>query len=709
MIWRRHCSLLVLSAAMSFLGGCSSDSSDTPDPAAAGGAGGSAGQGGAGSGGATAGSGGATAGSGGKAAGSGGATAGSGGNAAGSGGNAAGSGGTGGAGGGVADNPDCDPLVPTQCGYPFPSDRYLVDDAKMPSGKRVAFGATTLPVYLGGSHVDPKNWSDSDGFSPGQAPLTHLPGATVTGLPTQDTIADSLKPGCPTVLINAETGELVPHFAELDVSSADESDQAFLIRPVVRLKDKTRYIAAIRGVVDKAGAPLAPSPAFQALRDKTPDASIEARRDHYEALFASLDKAGVARKDLQIAWDYTTASTENNTRNLLHMRDEALALVGDTGPAFVIDKVDENPNGDIRRVIHGRMTVPLYLDKPGVGGVMVYDDKGLPKQNGTAEYTFLVQIPNSAAKAPAAILQQGHGLLGAKEDSLTDWEPAFFNKYNYAMIAVDWIGLAEEDKPFVTQQLVGDLGGLRSMFDRQQQGVLNALLAMRMMKGGFWKDPAAQIDGKQAIDPTQSYYQGDSQGGILGTTYMALSTDVTRGELGEAGMPYNLLLNRSADFTEFFQLFKVSYGTNLNLQLALGLLQMNWDRAEPDGFAPFLTSNTLPGTPAHRVLMHVSIGDFQVTPLGAHIIARTVGARNLKPVNRSIWGVDDVDGPLTEGSAMVEYNFSLPEAPKTDIPPTQGDDTHDRTRALASSQKQLDTFFRQGIIEATCDGPCDPE
>jgi hypothetical protein len=707
MNWRSHGSFLALSAVLCLTGGCSSDDTtvDAPPQGGAAGTGGTS-AGGAGAGGAgQAGKGGAGQSQGG--AGTGGA-AGQGG--AGTGG-AAGQGGAGMAGGGgtAADNPDCDPLVPEQCGYPFPSDRYLVDDAKMPSGKRVAFGATTLPVYLSTAHVDPKGWSDSDGFSPGQGPLTYLPGATVTGLPTQDTIADSLKPGCPTVLMNAETGELVPHFAELDVSSDDPADQSFLIRPVVRLKDGTRYIVAIRNVVDKAGAPVGASPAFQALRDKTPSAAIESRRDHYESLFGALDKAGVARQTLQIAWDYTTASKANNTRGLLHMRDEALALVGDEGPTYVIDKIDENPNADIRRVIHGRMTVPLYLDKPEVGGVMSFDEQGLPKQNGMGEYTFLVQIPNSALQAPAAILQQGHGLLGAKEDSLTDWEPAFFNKYNYAMIAVDWIGLAEEDKPFVTEKLVGDIGGLRSMFDRQEQGVLNALLAMRMMKGRFWKDPAVTFDGKAAIDPTQAYYQGDSQGGILGTTYMALTTDVTRGELGEGGMPYNLLLNRSKDFAEFFQLFKVAYGTNLNIQLSLGLLQMQWDRVEPDGFAPFLTGDLLPGTPDHRVLMHVSIGDFQVTPLGAHIIARTIGAKNLLPVNRSIWGIDEVTGPVTEGSALVEYNFSLPEAPKTDTPPSQGDDPHDRTRALATSQKQLDTFFRTGTIEATCEGPCDPE
>lgn len=41
---------------------------------------------------------------------------------------------------------ECDPLVPTQCGFPFPSNVYLVDDAEMPGGKRVDFARTAMPA-----------------------------------------------------------------------------------------------------------------------------------------------------------------------------------------------------------------------------------------------------------------------------------------------------------------------------------------------------------------------------------------------------------------------------------------------------------------------------------------------------------------------------------------------------------------------------------
>jgi len=125
---------------------------------------------------------------------------------------------------------------------------------------------------------------------------------------------------------------------------------------------------------------------------------------------------------------------------------------------------------------------------------------------------------------------------------------------------------------------------------------------------------------------------------------------------------------------------------------------------------PYINENMLPGTPQHQVLLDVAIGDFQVTPLGAHMIARSLKARNLKPVNRSIWGIPDTDGPFM-GSGLVEYSFGLPDAPKENIPITgdHKDDPHDKVRILPEAIDQGEEFFRTGTIKASCNGPCDPQ
>src|SRR6185369_8911884 len=98
-----------------------------------------------------------------------------------------------------------------------------------------------------------------DGFSPATPILVHMPGARVTGLASPEnatTIAHSLDTDSPTVIIEAETGARVPHFAELDMSQDNAYWRAFMIRPVVRLKSSTRYIVAIRNVVDSVGTVL---------------------------------------------------------------------------------------------------------------------------------------------------------------------------------------------------------------------------------------------------------------------------------------------------------------------------------------------------------------------------------------------------------------------------------------------------------------------
>jgi hypothetical protein len=492
------------------------------------------------------------------------------------------------------------------------------------------------------------------------------------------------------------------------MSATREGERSLMIRPVVRLADNRRYIVAVRHVVDAAGAPIAPSPAFAALRDggHFADASIERRRALYADIFSRLAAAGVDRGDLQIAWDYSTASRENNTRTMLAVRDAALAVVGEAGPAYTITSVVENPNPHIRRRILGTMHAPLFLDEATPDGKMVFDAAGAPMQNGFADYPFLVQIPNSATHGtPAAILQNGHGLLGKKEEGQDGYIATICDEKNFVEIAVDLTGFAEADVTPILTSITGNVGAFAHVVERQQQGMVNQLLAMRMMKGSFYKDPMVQFAGVSAIDPTHVYYRGDSQGGIMGTTYMAITTDVTRGLLGEPGMPYNLLLNRSKDFDPFFGLLKSATDSFFEVQLLLGAVQMLWDRSEPDGYAPYITDNPLPNTPSHHVLLNVAIGDHQVTPLGAHIIARAIGARNLKPVNREIFAVDDADGPF-DGNGMTEWDFGLPPAPLTNVPMSAGEDPHDKVRQLPSAIDQTDTFLRSGVVQNYCGGAC---
>jgi hypothetical protein len=62
-----------------------------------------------------------------------------------------------------------------------------------------------------------------------------------------------------------------------------------------------------------------------------------------EDLFRRLARANVARGDLQLAFDFTVASSQSIAGRLLRMRDDAFKWLGGRAPVFTITSVQENP------------------------------------------------------------------------------------------------------------------------------------------------------------------------------------------------------------------------------------------------------------------------------------------------------------------------------------------------------------------------------
>lgn len=617
--------------------------------------------------------------------------------------------------GGILDEPewpllDCDPLVPEYCGYPFPNNVFSVVDEGTPTGRRLALSASVLPRTQDDVDAYPDVFNERDGFSVAGTILAHLPGASATGLPDPLHIGDSIEPGSPTVLLDADTGELFPHFAELDINASGDGDRSLMIQPAAPLDYGHRYIVAVRGVVDAGGSLVPASPAFAALRDGTAsdDPSVEERRELYGDVFARLAEAGVAREELQLAWDFTVSSREHTTDRMLHMRDVAFEMAGEAGPGYEILSVEDDVSPSIFRRIEGEIEVPLFLDVPGPGGVVQLDDDGLPVLNGTARYPFLVQIPYAALDAPAPALLFGHGLFGDRYGAQSEAFQAFAEQANVVLVSLDWIGMSNEDPTYIGLAVAsGDVGRLRMIPDRLQQSLVNFLLATRMVRTSLVDDPELQSMGQGLIDPETTYYYGGSQGGIMGGAFMALTPDIERGVLAVPGQPYNLLLERSVNFDVFAELAASTYVDHFDQQMLLTLLQILWDRAEPSGYSRHIAHDPLPNTPTHDVLMLVSIGDHQVTTLGAHVMARAIGAANIAPTNRSVWGLEEAPSPVL-GSAMIEHDFGLPAEPLGNEPMREGDDPHGELQNVPAAAVAAEHFLRTGEAVSVCDGVCDP-
>ncbi len=603
----------------------------------------------------------------------------------------------------------CDPLVPTYCGYPFPNNVFTVEDETAPSGRRLALAIDAMPQTRDGTQGAPDAFNDRDGFSPGSTILAHLPGAVATGLPDPLHIADSLGPDSPTVLLDVTTAERVPHFAEIDVRvNADEA--SLMIQPATSLAYTHRYVVAVREVVDADGTRIAASEAFAALRDDVPsdEASVDERRALYADILGHLQDAGIERSSLQLAWDFTVASREDTNDRLLSMRDQALAAVG-SGPSYEILSVDEDVSEHIFRRVRGELEVPLFLDDPGPGGVMQLDGDGVPMQNGVARYPFTIMVPYSAQTTPAPGVMFGHGLFGSRSEVESSAFQQFANDANLMLIAMDWIGMSSED-PALVGLIVsnGNLSEFRTLPDRLQQALLNYLLATRMMRTSIVDDDALRFEDASMLDPENSYYYGGSQGGIMGASYMAVATDARRGVLAVPGQPYNLLLERSVNFDAFADIIISTYARGFDGQMLLALVQLLWDRAEPSGYAVHVADDTLPGTPAHDVLLLASIGDHQVSTLGAHVMARSIGVPNVSPTNRAIWGLEERQAPFS-GSALIEHDFGLPPEPLVNEPMREGDDPHGALAGVPSAAQTVATFLHTGQVQSFCAGVCDPD
>lgn len=605
----------------------------------------------------------------------------------------------------------CDPLVPEACGLPFPSDVYTIADPSSATGLHLAFAPGSLPRRT----RDAAPFEALDGFSPASSPMTYLPGATATGLPGPRDIARSLEDGSPTVLLDLTTMTRVAHFAEIDQAYPGDVQRALLLRPAAGLVPGHRYAVAIRDVVDAAGALVPSSEVFLALRDaaESSDPAVLERRADYDALFSSLTAAGIERGALQIAWSFTVGSREAITGSLVHMRDETLAAIGASGAAYTLTEVDARGPDDVNIAyrVRGTIEVPLYLTRSEPGGVLRRDAEGNPVAEGTMSVPFWMLVPRSTGTTPGQLLQWGHGLLGSGEEIFYfEALHAFANALGYVIFAIDWTGMASEDLGVLAGIATrGDMSDFVQVTDRLQQGILNALVTARTVHGGLASDARIEVEGNGPIDTTRPVvFLGQSQGGILGGTYMALTTDVERGVLLVPGQSYSFLLQRNrGGWDQFSPLFEANYEA-LDILRCLALMQLLWDHAEPSGYTPYVRTDRLPGTPPHEVLMVVAINDHQVTTLAAHTMARTMGVPSLGPVNRPLFGIEEVTGTVT-GSAMIEIEFGVPEVPLTNTVPPEGPDPHTMVTSPSWVLPTLDAFFRTGAISTTCDGPCNPD
>jgi len=613
----------------------------------------------------------------------------------------------------------CNPLGGTRCVVPFPSSIYEIDDATSATGRRLAVPPGALPTNIDGIEFDPTPFNRWDGFSSAAPIVMAFPtGIDPTNLVHYSDYGASVTDASPTILLDMSTGELVPHFAELDARSADDpAHQALFLRSAQLLEGGTRYVVAIKKTLKaKDGGELPIPEGFQAILDgtKTTHPLLERIRPRYGEIFEALAAHGIEKGDLVVAWDFTTASRDMVRADLVAARAATLAAVGDNG-ANLDFTATETPQDDPRFLVRydGTFDAPLFLsnETATLSTKLLRDGDGKPMTSGLYRVPFTALVPQCAVDAPGPVpvIIYGHGLLGEGTQAASSGARHAAAEVCAIIIGTDMRGMATMDVPNVVSAL-NDANRGPLVFDVLIQGMMNHIALVQIARGPMaerlFLHPLLRTPTSM-VDPDRVYWYGISQGGIMGTTVCAIDPVIERCVLQVGAINYSTLLERSLDWPTYRTTLIGAYPNNLDVVLVLSMMQQEWDRTEPTSVADVITTTGFPDTPPKQVLMQIAIADDEVSNIASEYQQRTMGIPTITPSPYIPWGTEMTAGPAPSG--MVIYDFGLGDTiPPTNEPPPDND-VHSNIRNKSATTDMMRRFYEDGEIVNTCTAPtgCD--
>jgi hypothetical protein len=420
-------------------------------------------------------------------------------------------------------------------------------------------------------------------------------------------------------------------------------------------------------------------------------------------------------------------------------------MVQGTSPTFTVTSVTNftaAQNSRLARRINGTYQVPCFMTPDcAPGGVANLDANGVPRQNGVWTAPFNCTIPrvgvDGLSPQPLVPYVYGHGLFGDGTQITGSVNPQLQNDYGFAGCATDEIGMSNKDLGMIAGVL-SNLSDFPRLPDRLQQGLVNELFLERLMvhPQGLDSAPEFHVDGTlgsaAVLRTDHVYYMGASQGGIMGGALTAISPDATQSALLVGAMNYSVLLPRSVDYAAYQPLLNNAYTDELSRPLLFSLIQMLWDRGEPDGYAHVMTDHPPPNTPAHNLALMVAVGDHQVTNYASEVEARTAGLKAHAPViDEGRWpdydplvGVPRLaasdypfhgssfiyldGGPLRPDPSDPSKQIGTPPPPFENVPNTVGEDPHGAPRGADAAVAMTATMLQpNGFINEVCGGkPC---
>ena len=301
-----------------------------------------------------------------------------------------------------------------------------------------------------------------------------------------------------TLLIEAETGRLVAHFVDEDPRADDPNRVPLLIRPMEPMQARTRYVVAVKGLVDSEGVILPAPEGFRRLRDKQAlgVAEWDSLAERYESsVFPVLETAGLDRSDLQLAWDFTTGSDEQLTDDMFAIRDLALEWTQNNDPVVsirdVIERDEEDRAWQLFEAISKVHSTWKGTHKALQSIAMSWVSRVKMERPGLR---FIAVIPRRLINRfePGRVVHFGHGFFGSPSEVEGGGARGIAEATESVFVAIRWKGMAELDAAVMVADMADNPPQLLRFGDRVHQAMANWIVTSDAVTNVLHQLPAFQ-------------------------------------------------------------------------------------------------------------------------------------------------------------------------------------------------------------------------
>jgi len=322
-------------------------------------------------------------------------------------------------------------------------------------------------------------------------------------------------------------------------------------------------------------------------------------------------------------------------------------------------------------------------------------------------------IPCAVQMEPGevSIVHYGHGFLGDRREVQGDYLAEMANNNRWVLISFDTMGLTRHDLIMILRLCVNQAHLAEELTDMILQSHLNRLIGEKALQNNLGHvDPIREAlsGGVKRI----AYY-GNSLGGITGGGFVSLSDTVNRAVFGVPGSPYALILRYSDQFESFKKIMTLQAYSDVDIDLLIMITQNFWDPIESSGWLRcYDTSGSEEGYACtekprshfaeKEILIQNGVEDISVPPVTAHLMAKSMHARNLMPPRNIPILLNATTTAENASSASNATEEESGEAGSFLIEWMPERNLHRCLRLQEEAKEQVGLFLERGFIGQNC-------